>query len=82
MARTCGRATRVHVDARVAPRGMSSDRLACDGPTGDMAEYGVLEQSARIIAHRSRELRFTESSSTHVTNSKSSISLMRSDNRE
>ena len=32
LARTRGRATRVHADARVAPHGMSV-RLASDGPT-------------------------------------------------
>ena len=34
MVRTHGRATRVHADARVAPRGTKSSRLAGDGPTG------------------------------------------------
>ena len=29
-----GKATRVHVNARVAPRGKSIDTLACDGPRG------------------------------------------------
>ena len=31
---TCGNATRAHADAQVAPRGMRSDGLASDGPTG------------------------------------------------
>ena len=34
VARTRGRATRVHADARVVSSGMRSDRLACEGPTG------------------------------------------------
>ena len=34
VARTRGRATRAHADARVVPRGMRSDMLAIDGPTG------------------------------------------------
>ena len=34
VARTSGGATRVHTDAWVATRGMSSDRLAIDGPMG------------------------------------------------
>ena len=29
-----GKATRLHADATVAPRGNSNDKLACDGPTG------------------------------------------------
>ena len=33
-ARTRGKATRVHADAWVAPRGMNSDRLSFYGPTG------------------------------------------------
>ena len=34
VARTRGGAMRAHADARVAPRGMSSDRLTIDGHMG------------------------------------------------
>ena len=33
VARTHGRATRAHANARMAPRGMRSDMVAIDGPT-------------------------------------------------
>ena len=47
VARTRGRATRVHGDAQVAPRGMNSSKLASDGPTsivGPRQNIGVITQ--------------------------------------
>ena len=50
VAQTRGRATQAHADARVAPRGMRSDMLAIDGPTGIVGPG----ESIRAITQRLR----------------------------
>ena len=53
VARTCGRATRVHADARVAPTWQDRVRLADDGPMGIVGpcySIGVVTQMCYIVS--------------------------------